>query len=112
VIPHRTKLALDRAAIALVVTCVFTFYGLLNYWQGIEAPTAWNHAIAPLLLLPIAALSTICRAASHDGHLSNNAYRLVLVFGSIGQFFYYYGFLALVRYFARKITTLLTRNPR
>lgn len=92
-----------RAAITLVLAAILTFYGLLNFWQGIEAPDARNHILAIALLLPIAGLSTLFRAISADGHLSQLSYRLVLVVGSAGQFLYYYLFALLLESLATPV---------
>lgn len=85
-----------RCAVALVIAAMLTFYGLLNFWQGVEAPDTRNHILAIVLLLPIAGLSTLFRAISTDGHLSQLSYRLVLVIGLAGQFLYYYLFVLLL----------------
>ena len=92
-ISSQKRRALRDAVIALIVAAILTFYGLLNFWQGIEAPNTRSHVLAFVLLLPIAALSTLFRSISSDGHLSQFSYRLVLVIGSVGQFLYYYLFV-------------------
>lgn len=97
-----------RTAIALIVAAILTFYGLLNYWQGIEAPDARNHVLAITLLLPIAGLSTLFRAISADGHLSPQSYRLVLVIGSAGQFLYYYLFVLILE----RLATVMIESRR
>ena len=97
-----------RAAIALTLAAILTFYGFLNYWQGIEAPNARNHVLAIALLLPIAGLSTLFRAISADGHLSPLSYRLVLVIGSAGQLLYFYLFVLILE----RLVTFVVKSQR
>lgn len=92
-ISPQKRRAVRGAVIAFIVAAILTFYGLFNFWQGIEAPNTRNHVLAIALLLPIAGLSTLFRTISADGHLSQLSYRLVLVIGSVGQFLYYYLFV-------------------
>lgn len=110
VLQNRAKLV-RRFALALLVGFVFTFYGLLCSWQSVEAPDRWNHTIAIVLLLPIAALSTFFRKLSSDGHLSALTYRLVLVLGTIAQFLYYYALIAVIRWVFLKIIRPFQRAP-
>jgi hypothetical protein len=90
-------------ALCLVVTCALTFVGLVYSWQQVEAPDPKRAALSVALLLPVAALTTLVRAFSSDGHLSQFTYRLTLILGAFGQFLYYYALLFLIRWCAVKL---------
>lgn len=99
-------------ALTLPIAFVATFYGFLNYWQAIEAPDSKNRVLTIILLLPVAALSTFFRAVSPNSHLSVLTYRLVLILGTIGQFLYYYGILALICWLLKRIKVRRLRHRK
>jgi len=101
---------LRRVAVTVPIASLLTLYGFINYWQAIEAPDSRNRVLTVVLLLPIAALSTFFRAVSPNGHLSFLTYRIVLILGLIGQFFYYSAVLALLRWPLTKIMGQLRRH--